>query len=163
VRLAHRLQLGLDVAQLGQAGLERVGRFERGELDALLLGRRVAVRPRKYVATRISRCDWLSVRSASATVIVRNTRSVLSASANAVRSRSYVSAGRACSLRCSSMAIRRATVTSHGRSEPWPWVPSRCALRHARSSVSCTMSSARCRSPPVSRITNISSGPACSA
>jgi hypothetical protein len=66
-------------------------------------------------------------------------------------------------LRWSSIAIRRATVTSHGRSDCCPCAPSRCALRHARSSVSWTMSSARCRSPPVSRSTNISNGPACSS
>jgi hypothetical protein len=36
VGLAHGLELGLDVAQLGQAGFQRVGRFGDGALHALL-------------------------------------------------------------------------------------------------------------------------------
>jgi hypothetical protein len=42
VRLAHRLQLGLDVAQLGQAGFQRGGGFGTGGLHALLFLGRVA-------------------------------------------------------------------------------------------------------------------------
>ena len=59
-------------------------------------------------------------------------------------------------------SIRRATVTSQGRMEP----VARCncpALRQARTSVSCTTSSAQCRSPATSRRTKARSGPACSS
>ena len=43
VRLAQRLEVGLDLAQLGDARLERVGRREHAALHTLLLGGRVAV------------------------------------------------------------------------------------------------------------------------
>jgi hypothetical protein len=43
VGLADGLQLGLDVAQLGHARLQRVGGLQHGQLDPLFLGGRVAV------------------------------------------------------------------------------------------------------------------------
>ena len=43
VRLADLFQLRLDVAQVGHARFERVGGLEHGQLDALVLARRVAV------------------------------------------------------------------------------------------------------------------------
>jgi hypothetical protein len=70
---------------------------------------------------------------------------------------SPASCGRAFLRRWSSMTIRRATVASHGSSEA-AFSSSWCALRHARIMVSCTTSSAQCRSPPVRRSTNDSSG-----
>jgi hypothetical protein len=43
VGLADGLQLGLDVAQLGHARLQRIGGLQHGQLDPLFLGGRVAV------------------------------------------------------------------------------------------------------------------------
>jgi hypothetical protein len=117
----------------------------------------LAVWSRKMVSCSTCRCEDVSWSIASATATRSTVAAVWSSTGRSAPRLSPVSAGRARRRRCSSMTIRRATADSHGISDG-PEQSRRPASRQARSMVSWTTSSARCRSPPVSRSTNTRSG-----
>ncbi len=103
-----------------------------------------------------------SRRSASATIQPSMARSVSSSPTGSGSESVTTSATRAVRRRQASMARCRAVVNSQARTEPRPG-RALSGCRQARSSVSWTRSSARCRSPPDSRRAWPNSASPCSA
>jgi len=111
----------------------------------------VAVRPRTYISTMICRCASVSRASAAATDSRDSARSISSSAGTVSAAVAATSRGRTAARRALSTITRRATVNSQPRDDRWS-ACSVAACRQARISVSCTTSSAACRSPPSRRV-----------